>query len=119
MALLFVLLFILLLFVLWMIVHAMLRAIEWRIQRRKEERGPAGFGFPVIGDFQPNARPAIAIPNDGPGRYRIIGVIAASGADTKMYIEAETLANAKVKAELKGVIVTDIEKSPERAESCA
>ena len=66
-------------------------------------------GFPVITADQP--APAIPLTNDGPGRYKIIGVVASTGADTKMYIDAETLANAKVKAELRGVIVTDIGKA--------
>ena len=55
--------------------------------------------------------PVVPLPNDGPGRYKIIGVVAKSGTDTKMYIEPERLANAKVKAELRGVIVTDIMKA--------
>jgi hypothetical protein len=46
----------------------------------------------------------------GPGRYRIVGVVAATGTDIRMYVDAETPANAKVKAELKGVIVTEVEK---------
>lgn len=55
-------------------------------------------------------RPEILLRDDRPGRYRILGVVAATGTDTKMYIEAESLANARVKAELRGVIVTDIVK---------
>ena len=46
----------------------------------------------------------------GPGRYRIVGVVAATGTDNRMYVNAATPANAKVKAELKGVIVTEIQK---------
>lgn len=67
-------------------------------------------GFPVISAEPGTVRPAIPLANDGPGRYRITGVVASTGTDTKMYIEAETLANAMVKAELRGVIVTDIAK---------
>jgi hypothetical protein len=62
--------------------------------------------FPVMSE------PIAAIPlvNDGPGRYRIIDVVAKTGTDTKMFIHADTLANAKVKAELRGVVVTEITK---------
>ena len=73
-------------------------------------------GFPVVGTFPEGVRPALPVTNDGPGRYRIIGVVSASGADIKMYVDAQTLANAKVKAELKGVVVTDIAKVPDRVE---
>jgi hypothetical protein len=63
-------------------------------------------GFPVT------ALPALTVREgeDGPGRYRVVGVVRATGADTKMYVEAMSLANAKVKAELMGVIVTEIVK---------
>lgn len=73
-------------------------------------------GFPVVGTFASDVRPVLPVSDDGPGRYRIIGVVSASGADIKMYVDAQTLANAKVKAELKGVVVTDITKVPDRVE---
>lgn len=77
-------------------------------------------GFPVIG-AEPDGPAAAAVParpadqpfgpDSGPGRYRVAGVVHQTGTDTTLYIEADTLANAKVKAELRGVIVTDIRKT--------
>jgi hypothetical protein len=69
-------------------------------------------GFPVV--TEPSAMGEAGWPvqdiGRGPGRYRIVGVVAATGTDIRMYVDAETPANAKVKAELKGVIVTEVEK---------
>ena len=73
---------------------------------RRPRSKSASSAFPVI----THAVPAIPLADDGPGRYRIVGVVAATGTDTKMFIHAETLANAKVKAELRGVVVTEIVK---------
>lgn len=81
------------------------------IRRRSPKKGPRpespNGAFPVIGDLVP----VIPLSDDGPGRYRIVGVIASTGTDTKTFIEADSLANAKVKAELRGIVVTDIAKS--------
>lgn len=98
------------LMLLWLAVLVSLIAVfvrsgSVRSRSRQRGNGDGTHGFPVN-----LPRSAIPLPNDGPGRYRVIGVISATGADTKMYIDAETLANAKVKAELRGVIVTDILK---------
>jgi hypothetical protein len=74
-------------------------------------------GFPVV--TEPGAIPGagemggplrVQDIGRGPGRYRIVGVVSATGTDIRMYVDAETPANAKVKAELKGVIVTEVEK---------
>lgn len=48
-------------------------------------------------------------PIDEAGTYRVIGVDRETSSDIELKIPAATLANAKVKAELKGVIVTRIE----------
>ena len=40
--------------------------------------------------------------------YRVVGVDKNSGMETAELIEAQTVGNAKVKAELKGVIVTEV-----------
>ena len=48
---------------------------------------------------------------DGPGRYRIQGVDQKSEQVTTIDIEAESAANAKVKAELRGVIVSAVTKT--------
>jgi hypothetical protein len=46
----------------------------------------------------------------GPGRYRIFGVDRDSEMDTEIVVEAQTEANAKAKAELRGICVTDIKR---------
>jgi hypothetical protein len=60
-------------------------------------KNPAPPAFPVI------------MP-DGPGQYRIIGIVRATKADTTWLCEAQSADNAKVKAELEGIIVTRVEK---------
>jgi len=44
-------------------------------------------------------------------KWKVSGVEKTSGEDTTWYIEAESRANAKVKAELKGMIVTAVERA--------
>jgi hypothetical protein len=60
-------------------------------------RNPSPPAFPVV------------MP-DGPGRYRITGVVKETRADTTWLCEAHSADNAKVKAELEGIIVTRVEK---------
>ena len=69
----------------------------------------AGAADVVVEDVRTAPAPVQEVGR-GPGRYRIVGVVAATGTDIRMYVNAETPANAKVKAELKGVIVTEVEK---------
>jgi hypothetical protein len=71
-----------------------------------ESAAAQAHGFPVI------AQPVLPVDaaDDGPGRYRVVGVVQDTLSDVKLYVEAETLANAKVKAELRGVVVTEIAK---------
>jgi hypothetical protein len=47
---------------------------------------------------------------DGAGRYRVFGVERETEKDQKIVIEAESRDNARVKAELRGIVVTRIEK---------
>jgi hypothetical protein len=94
----------------------------WATKQQLERNALAGqaapvHGFPVVTEagVQPGAgESGQPVPvqdiGRGPGRYRILGVVAATGTDIQMYVSAETPANAKVKAELKGVIVTEVEK---------
>lgn len=46
----------------------------------------------------------------GPGRFKVIGVHKDTRQDMTWYCEADSAENAKVKAELEGIIVTDIER---------
>ena len=65
-------------------------------QRRAQQR-PA---FPVVS----------ATDADGPGTYRVVGVDKNTRADRAMTVEAASRANAHVKAELDGIIVTSVTK---------
>ena len=49
-------------------------------------------------------------PADGPGRYEVVGVNRESKLDTTWQCDAQSLANARVKAELEGIIVTSVRK---------
>jgi hypothetical protein len=60
-------------------------------------------GVSVVPDYSP--------PTDGPGRYRINGVNRATKQDATVEVDADSAANAKVKAELDGIIVTSVTKS--------
>ena len=59
-------------------------------------RGPASSAFPV----QPL----------GPGRFKVTGVHKDTRQDTTWYCDADSAENAKVKAELEGIIVTRVER---------
>ena len=58
-------------------------------------------GFPVIAQTD---------EPDGPGKYRVIGVDKNSRADRDETVEAASRANAQVKAELDGIVVTNVTK---------
>lgn len=55
----------------------------------------------------------IAPADDGPGMFRVVGVKREDGSDTVTEIQAQSMANAKVKAELAGLVVTDVTRIPE------
>jgi hypothetical protein len=46
----------------------------------------------------------------GPGRFLISGVDKATGFDVTEHVVADSAANARVKAELKGVVVTEVRR---------
>jgi len=50
-------------------------------------------------------------PIGGNGRYCVIGVDRASGMDTTWYTAAASAANAKVKGELQGIVVTQVTRA--------
>jgi hypothetical protein len=68
--------------------------VIWAVTRRPS--GPPA-GFPV--------------QSIGPGRYRISGVDKNTRADTTWFCEADNPDNAKIKAELEGIIVTRVERA--------
>ena len=47
---------------------------------------------------------------DGPGNYKIVGVDSATRQDKQLTLQAESRANAQVKAELDGIVVTAVSK---------
>ena len=49
-----------------------------------------------------------AAPFDGEGRFRVVGVDRKTGMDTTWYTHAASAANAKVKGELQGIVVTQV-----------
>jgi hypothetical protein len=63
-------------------------------------------GFPVR--VEPLDHPT----EDAPGVFRVVGVDRRTGEDTLVSIAALTLANAKVKAELRGIVVTRMTRLP-------
>jgi hypothetical protein len=70
---------------------------------------PAGKDYPgitVIPDYSP--------PADGAGLYRIQGVNRDTRQDTTVEIQADSAANAKVKAELDGIVVTSVVRTADR-----
>ena len=103
------------------VVTSRMAAFRAARQSRREAagRGEGAYGFPVVtgaaasdGPIRTGMQGPIPVQEvgRGPGRYRIVGVVAATGTDIQMYVNADTPANAKVKAELKGVVVTEVEK---------
>ncbi|MGD0540595.1 MAG: hypothetical protein ABSB33_03655, partial [Tepidisphaeraceae bacterium] len=68
---------------------------------------PGPRGFPVVADAAVEVSSA-----DGPGQYRIQGVHKETKLDISKYVQADSAANAMVKAELDGIVVTSVKKVP-------
>jgi hypothetical protein len=59
----------------------------------------------------PSAFPVIPVaPPVGPGRFKVSGVERATRKASVWYCEADSEANARVKAELEGIVVTAVER---------
>jgi type II secretory pathway component PulF len=69
------------------------------LKRRERDAMPQG-AFPVI---------PLAMEDD-PGLYRVGGVLRETEQEVEWQIEAQTRANAVAKAELRGLVVTKVEK---------
>jgi hypothetical protein len=67
-------------------------------------KDPIPPGFDVVHKPPPPPRPV-----DGPGKYKIDGVDKESQMDTTVYVTARSKAAAKIKAELQGMIVAEME----------
>ncbi len=55
----------------------------------------------------------VDLPAEKPGKFRVSGVDRESGLDEVSYIDADSASNAKVKAELRGMIVTQVDSAEE------
>lgn len=53
----------------------------------------------------------LASPRSTVRKWKVSGVEKANGNDATWFVDAESRANAKVKAELKGMIVTAVERA--------
>ncbi len=58
--------------------------------------------------MQPDA--SLAMSHEGPGQYRVEGVHKTTKLETAKYFQANSAANAKVKAELEDIVVTSVKK---------
>jgi len=88
-------------------------AVKSGIQEARREATPGQNSVPHPPGFPVVTRDAeYAIPPDGPGQYRIQGVHRQSKMDVSKYLQADSLANAKVKAELDDIVVTSVTKAP-------
>jgi len=76
------------------------RAIETTLDAEAEHRDRRRSG--------PAPAPAPAEDDAGPGTFRVAGVRKESQEDDEMVIEAKSSANAKVKAEMAGLVVTSV-----------
>jgi hypothetical protein len=79
----------------------------------KKERGIHPHARPP-GSGPLNPPPSRALPvviDDGPGTFEVSGVDKESGMDVTEYVTASSPANARVKAELKGVVVTKLQRT--------
>jgi type III secretory pathway component EscS len=88
-------------------------AVKSAIQETRDEAMPGRRSVPHPPGFPVVTRDAeYAVPADGPGQYRIQGVHRQSKMDISKYIQADSAANAKIKAELDDIVVSSITKVP-------
>jgi ABC-type antimicrobial peptide transport system permease subunit len=59
---------------------------------------------------QTRAIPGMKYQPLGPGKFRITGIDSTTKMDTAWYCEVVSEANAKIKGELEGIIVTQIDR---------
>lgn len=75
----------------------LMRAVEMKVPDATVVPGSQGFPVSVA---------------DGPGQYRVEGVHKQTKMDISKYVQADSAANAKVKAELDDIVVTSVKKTP-------
>jgi len=88
----------------WFIIKTAVHAALSDHQRDlRREAAKAAASTPQPAELQPAP--------SGPGRFRVDGVVRETGTETSLYIDAKGEAFARAKAELKGVIVTDVQRA--------
>ena len=87
--------------ILFLLMLLALPAVVILLVLRRKPPAAMRTGFPLI----PTA------DEDGPGSYRVVGVDKGTRADRAITIEADSRANAQVKAELEGIVVTAVTKA--------
>ncbi len=88
-------------------------AVKSSIKEVQDESAPGPHSIPHPPGFPVVTRDAqYAVPADGPGQYRIQGVHRQSKMDISKYIQADSAANAKIKAELDDIVVSSVTKAP-------
>ena len=94
---------------------AVRRAARSLLTREKTRNlTPVRGAFPVLPPQNMNASPGLgpAPAAEGVRRFRVVGVNALNRADVDYVVDAASGENAKVKAELAGVIVTKVVEDP-------
>jgi hypothetical protein len=84
-----------------LILFAVPAAVVLLVVRGKKSGQPPRAAFPVV----------LTAEADGAGTYRVVGVDKNTRGDRELTIDAASRANAQVKAELDGIIVTSVTKT--------
>ncbi|MGA2439609.1 MAG: hypothetical protein ABSH08_01505 [Tepidisphaeraceae bacterium] len=88
-------------------------AVKGAIRETRDDAMPGLHSIPHPPGFPVVTRDAqYAVPADGPGQYRIQGVHRQSKMDISKYIQADSAANAKIKAELEDIVLSSVTKAP-------
>ena len=99
--------------VIGLVIVIMKFAVKSGIKEAQDESAPGRQSPPHPPGFPVVTRDAeYAVPPDGPGQYRIQGVHRPSKMDVSKYIQADSAANAKIKAELEDIVESSVTKAP-------
>jgi hypothetical protein len=88
-------------------------AIIWAFTGTGKTERVQGMRMPGTGSMPTTFTPPKASADDWgdfPGTFEIRGVDRTTGLDTRLVLDADSPANAKAKAKLKGVVVTRVER---------
>lgn len=90
-------------------------ANQWLYRLRNMMRNEQTHASTVSQQNQSAAANDTSSSNEMPGRFEVFGVDKESGMDTRDVISANSAANAKVKIELQGIVVTSVRRMGEYA----